>query len=106
MATTVLFTFWRKISTFFNRRSERLKAEHLWQECFHNLPIGISIVKASSPKVFRVNAAFAAMHGMTLDEIADATWEELYTPESFAEMADNLAKADKTGHTIYHCYHR
>jgi len=84
--------------------SERKRAEaeaYRWAETFNKAAFGIAITDADSRNFITVNPAFAAMHGMTLEELRGYPTDRIFVPEDRASLDDLRETINKTGHISF-----
>ncbi len=82
--------------------SERLTQ---WEKIFDHAGWGVAITSAKDNSIRAGNPAFAIMHGLEVEELAQTTLVSLVAPECREAMLDFLAQADALGHITYETAH-
>jgi len=72
-----------------------------WSDAFEKAAFGISITEARTLRLIEVNPAYAAMHGMTPDEMRNLPVMDVIAPEDYPAMRAAHVVADQSGHVEY-----
>ena len=81
---------------------KRAEAERRrWADAFENAAFGIAITDATRNTQLTVNPAYAALHGMTVNELTDFDVARLHPPEAIRTHLQAMRSADATGHVEF-----
>ncbi len=72
-----------------------------WADAFENAAFGIAITEPSSGTIAFANAAFAALRGMSIEEVKGTGMIGAHPAPEHPRIARFLAKADRVGRAIY-----
>lgn len=92
--TKRLFGVGRDIS---ERRAQE-ERDRLWSDLFEHAQWGIVIGDATGTTLERMNPAFAAMHGYTVEELTGKPIVSIFPPEEREKVDENIRIAHETGH--------
>jgi len=93
------------IADITDRRKKELELRR-WEHIFQNAQWGIAVSSGEGQIMDAVNPAFATMHGYDHpDELVGRSIEEIYTPESRLELAENIQRSQEKGHDTFEAWH-
>jgi len=72
-----------------------------WADAFRNVGVGVSIVDPTSKIIQFANAAFAAMHGLSVENVQGMSMFDLYPPADWGYIATLQDNADRVGEIEY-----
>jgi PAS domain S-box-containing protein len=89
------------------QEADRRSADALrdWQYVFEHAGWGIVVIGPVGLSVRAVNAAYARMHGYTVEELTGRPLILTLAPESRIKLERNIQIADENGHHIYESLH-
>jgi PAS domain S-box-containing protein len=76
-----------------------------WGEVFAKAAFGIVVTDAKNATITLVNPAYAAMHGMTAEEMQGKSLFDAYAPSEHDRLPGLLATTDSEGHVAYEALH-
>jgi PAS domain S-box-containing protein len=76
-----------------------------WADAFAHAAQGIAITDPESNRIRFANPAFAAMHGMSVEEIAGTPVAELYAPRERDAVDGYAATANRDGRITFESWH-
>jgi PAS domain S-box-containing protein len=89
--------------------SERHRVESAirkWEHVFQHAGFGMAILHLEEePVLEQVNAAFACMHGYSLDEFREWPLVKVATPDGWHAELEGLKKAEQDGHLVMETTH-
>jgi PAS domain S-box-containing protein len=79
-----------------------------WADAFDNAAFGIAVGRQGTSMVDFANTAYAAMRGMTVEEVKGKALAELYPADELAHVQEMFAAADRTGEVAFEtrCLHK
>jgi PAS domain S-box-containing protein len=72
-----------------------------WHDAVEHAGVGISIVDADTTMTLYANAAFAALHGMSRDEIASRPVPEFFSPAERERIKRLRLEIETVGHVVF-----
>ena len=84
--------------------TERMRVDdepYLWSDVFHKTEFGIAIVDPAGNTIRYVNEAFAALQGMSVDEVQGMSLFDMYAPAEQERIAELQATSDRVGDVDY-----
>jgi len=77
----------------------------VWADAFQHAAIGIAIADPNTGIIRHVNAAYAAMRGLTIEEAEGMPIASAYAPEERPRLPALAAELDRTGHASFESRH-
>lgn len=77
-----------------------------WAHIFEHAGWGIAVANPDSNVLGLMNPAFARMYGYTVEELTGRPLQEIYTPESWADLPEHIALTHEKGHHAFETLHR
>jgi PAS domain S-box-containing protein len=78
----------------------RREARH-WADAIEHAGFGISLVDAASTAVIYANPAFAALRGMSREDVVGKKVLDFYPPAEHARVSQFRAEIESAGHVVY-----
>ena len=76
-----------------------------WIQAFEHAEWGIVINRADANTLEVMNAAFARMHGYSIDELKEKPIDSIFAPEERAKLPGWIEEAHRKGHISYESKH-
>lgn len=92
-------------SAVLEERQRNAEEMRVWADAFQHAAIGIGIADPNTGIIRRVNSAYAAMRGLTVEEAEGMNIADAYTEEERQRLPAILAELDRTGHATYESRH-
>ncbi|HMV21300.1 MAG TPA: PAS domain S-box protein [Rhodocyclaceae bacterium] len=90
---------------FFRRTGKAERKLREYATVFENAGWGMVIAEAQTNRITHVNAAYAHMHGQTIDELLGCNLIESYAPEVRASVPEHARQTHEKGHHIFESVH-
>ncbi len=84
--------------------TERKQAELVlqrWRHLFETANFGMAVTSADGERLELVNAAFARMHGYTVEELVDKPLSHVFTAEARLQLSECMQQARVHGHNAF-----